>query len=116
MCGFITNIDCSDRAADEDTRVGWRCLATFLGALFIFEGAAMAVMSEIDHNVRRVNVLSGLLSIALGVAIIAARARNRRRTEAACSAPPATSRSLGVRPHRNSISADVRCRACDCGD
>jgi len=47
-----------------------RSLATFLGALFIFEGAAMALTSGIDHRVNRVNVLSGLLSIALGVAII----------------------------------------------
>jgi uncharacterized membrane protein HdeD (DUF308 family) len=47
-----------------------RSLATFLGALFIFEGATMALTAGIDPDVRRVNVVSGLISIALGVAII----------------------------------------------
>jgi hypothetical protein len=45
-------------------------LATFLGALFILEGVAMALTTGIDARVRRANVLTGLLSIAVGVAII----------------------------------------------
>jgi uncharacterized membrane protein HdeD (DUF308 family) len=47
-----------------------RELATFIGALFIFQGLAQALTSGIDARVRRTNVLSGLLSIAAGVAII----------------------------------------------
>ena len=47
-----------------------RSLATFLGALFILEGVTMALTSGIDQRVRRVNVITGLLSIAVGVAII----------------------------------------------
>jgi uncharacterized membrane protein HdeD (DUF308 family) len=47
-----------------------RSLATFLGALFIVEGISMALTSGIDAGVRRVNALTGLLSVAAGVAII----------------------------------------------
>jgi uncharacterized membrane protein HdeD (DUF308 family) len=47
-----------------------RSLATFIGALFIFEGISRALVSGLDAGVRRANVLSGLLSIATGVAII----------------------------------------------
>jgi uncharacterized membrane protein HdeD (DUF308 family) len=52
--------------------VGWsvRSLATFIGALFIFEGVSMALTVGIDERVRRGNILVGLLSIAAGVAII----------------------------------------------
>ena len=46
-------------------------LATFIGALFIFEGGSRALVSGIDARVRRANVISGLLSAATGVAIIA---------------------------------------------
>jgi len=46
-------------------------LATFLGALFIFEGLAFALTSGIDARVQRSNVVTGLLSIAAGIAIIA---------------------------------------------
>jgi uncharacterized membrane protein HdeD (DUF308 family) len=45
-------------------------LATFIGALFILEGATMALTAGIDARVRRANVITGLLSIAVGVAII----------------------------------------------
>jgi uncharacterized membrane protein HdeD (DUF308 family) len=45
-------------------------LATFIGALFIFEGVSTALTLGIDSRVRRVNVITGLLSIAAGVAII----------------------------------------------
>ena len=45
-------------------------LATFIGALFIVEGVTMAVTSGIDKRVSRANVISGLLSIAAGIAII----------------------------------------------
>ncbi|HET7048956.1 MAG TPA: DUF308 domain-containing protein, partial [Solirubrobacteraceae bacterium] len=45
-------------------------LATFTGALFIIEGVTTALTSGIDNGVRRVNVITELLSIAAGVAII----------------------------------------------
>jgi uncharacterized membrane protein HdeD (DUF308 family) len=47
-----------------------RELATFIGALFVFQGLSHALTTGIDARVRRTNVLSGLLSIAAGVAII----------------------------------------------
>jgi uncharacterized membrane protein HdeD (DUF308 family) len=47
-----------------------RSLATFIGALFIVEGVMMSLTSGIDKRVNRANVVSGLVSIALGVAII----------------------------------------------
>jgi uncharacterized membrane protein HdeD (DUF308 family) len=47
-----------------------RSLATFIGAVFIVQGAASALTSGIDARVRRANVVSGLLSIATGVLII----------------------------------------------
>jgi uncharacterized membrane protein HdeD (DUF308 family) len=46
-------------------------LATFLGALFIFEGITIAVTSGIGARVGRSNVLMGLLSVAAGVLIVA---------------------------------------------
>jgi uncharacterized membrane protein HdeD (DUF308 family) len=47
-----------------------RDLATFLGALFIFQGIAEALTTGIDARVDRANVVTGLLSIATGVLII----------------------------------------------
>jgi uncharacterized membrane protein HdeD (DUF308 family) len=47
-----------------------RDLATFIGALFVFQGAVEALTTGIDARVRRANVVVGLLSIAAGVAII----------------------------------------------
>jgi uncharacterized membrane protein HdeD (DUF308 family) len=47
-----------------------RSLATFIGALFILEGLAMALTTGLDKRVRQTNVLVGLLSVAAGVAII----------------------------------------------
>jgi uncharacterized membrane protein HdeD (DUF308 family) len=47
-----------------------RSLATFFGALFIFQGLTEALTTGIDSRVRRANVLTGLLSIATGVLII----------------------------------------------
>jgi Short repeat of unknown function (DUF308) len=47
-----------------------RSLATFIGALFIFQGVSTALTSGIDARVRRTNVLTGLLSIAAGIVII----------------------------------------------
>jgi uncharacterized membrane protein HdeD (DUF308 family) len=47
-----------------------RSLATFIGALFIFQGAMEALTFGIDARARRANVLTGVLSIAAGVAII----------------------------------------------
>jgi uncharacterized membrane protein HdeD (DUF308 family) len=48
-----------------------RSLATFIGVLFIAQGVAEALTSGIDARVRRANVITGLLSIAAGIAIIA---------------------------------------------
>ena len=48
-----------------------RDLATFIGALFIFQGISEALTTGIAARVRRANVLAGLLSIATGIAIIA---------------------------------------------
>jgi uncharacterized membrane protein HdeD (DUF308 family) len=47
-----------------------RELATFIGALFIFQGAVEALTTGIDARVRRANVVAGLLSIATGILII----------------------------------------------
>jgi uncharacterized membrane protein HdeD (DUF308 family) len=47
-----------------------RDLATFIGALFIFQGISEALTTGIDARVRRANVITGLLSTAAGVAII----------------------------------------------
>jgi uncharacterized membrane protein HdeD (DUF308 family) len=48
-----------------------RELATFIGALFIFQGVVEALTTGIDARVRRANVVTGLLSIATGIVIIA---------------------------------------------
>jgi uncharacterized membrane protein HdeD (DUF308 family) len=52
--------------------INWtiRELATFIGALFIFEGVVYTLTTGIDALVRRTNVVTGLLSIAAGIAII----------------------------------------------
>jgi uncharacterized membrane protein HdeD (DUF308 family) len=47
-----------------------RSLSTFIGALFIVQGLTYAMTSGFDDRVRRANVITGLLSIAAGVAII----------------------------------------------
>src|SRR6188472_2440166 len=47
-----------------------RSLATFIGVLFIFEGLTYALTTGIDARVRSANVVTGLLSIATGIAII----------------------------------------------
>jgi uncharacterized membrane protein HdeD (DUF308 family) len=47
-----------------------RSLASFMGALFIVEGVMMSLTAGIDVGVNRGNVISGLLSIAAGIAII----------------------------------------------
>jgi uncharacterized membrane protein HdeD (DUF308 family) len=47
-----------------------RSLSTFIGALFVFEGISVGLTSGIDARVGRVNALTGLLSVAAGVAII----------------------------------------------
>ena len=47
-----------------------RSLATFIGALFIFQGVMEALTTGIDARVRRTNVVTGLLSIAAGIVII----------------------------------------------
>jgi uncharacterized membrane protein HdeD (DUF308 family) len=52
--------------------INWtvRELATFIGVLFIVQGVAEALTTGFDARVRRVNVVTGLLSIAAGIAII----------------------------------------------
>jgi uncharacterized membrane protein HdeD (DUF308 family) len=47
-----------------------RSLSIFIGALFILHGASTAFLSGLDQMARRTNVITGLLSIAAGVAII----------------------------------------------
>jgi uncharacterized membrane protein HdeD (DUF308 family) len=47
-----------------------REVATFIGALFIFQGVVEALTTGVDAHVRRANVITGLLSIAAGVLII----------------------------------------------
>jgi uncharacterized membrane protein HdeD (DUF308 family) len=48
-----------------------RGLATFIGAIFIVQGVAYALTSGIDDRARGANVITGLLSIAAGIVIIA---------------------------------------------
>jgi uncharacterized membrane protein HdeD (DUF308 family) len=48
-----------------------RSLATFIGLLFIVEGVTYALTMGIDARVRQANVITGLLSIATGLVIIA---------------------------------------------
>jgi uncharacterized membrane protein HdeD (DUF308 family) len=52
--------------------INWttRELATFIGVLFIVQGVADALTTGFDALVRRANIITGLLSIAAGVAII----------------------------------------------
>jgi uncharacterized membrane protein HdeD (DUF308 family) len=47
-----------------------RSLSTFLGVVFIVQGIAYALTSGIDARVARTNVVTGLLSAAVGVLII----------------------------------------------
>ena len=47
-----------------------RELATFIGALVIFQGLFEALTTGIDARVRQTNVVAGLLSIATGILII----------------------------------------------
>ncbi len=47
-----------------------RSLATFIGALFIFQGVSDALTTGLDARVRQANVISGLLSMGAGILII----------------------------------------------
>src|SRR6478752_3425241 len=53
--------------------INWsiRSLATFIGVLFIVQGVTYALTTGIDARARRANVVTGLLSIAAGIVIIA---------------------------------------------
>jgi uncharacterized membrane protein HdeD (DUF308 family) len=53
--------------------INWsiRSLATFIGALFIVQGVTYALTTGIDARVRQANVVTGLLSVAAGIVIIA---------------------------------------------
>jgi len=53
--------------------INWsiRSLASFIGVLFIVEGLTYALTTGIDARVRQANVVTGLLSIATGIVIIA---------------------------------------------
>src|SRR4051794_6090188 len=48
-----------------------RSLATFIGVLFIVQGITYALTTGIDARVRQANVVTGLLSIAAGIVVIA---------------------------------------------
>jgi len=48
-----------------------RSLATFIGVLFIVQGVTYALTTGIDVRVRQANVVTGLLSIATGIVVIA---------------------------------------------
>ena len=48
-----------------------RELASFLGALFIFQGVVEAATTGVDARTGRANLVAGLLSIAAGIVIIA---------------------------------------------
>src|SRR3954471_12544986 len=48
-----------------------RSLATFIGVLFIVQGASEALTTGIDARVRQANVVTGLLSIVTGIVVIA---------------------------------------------
>jgi uncharacterized membrane protein HdeD (DUF308 family) len=47
-----------------------RSLATFIGALFVMQGLVEALTAGVDPGTRRVNVVTGLLSVAAGIAIV----------------------------------------------
>src|ERR1700754_4960678 len=47
-----------------------RDLATFIGALFIFEGLTRALTAGIERRVQEAKVLTGLLAADAGVALI----------------------------------------------
>jgi uncharacterized membrane protein HdeD (DUF308 family) len=53
--------------------INWsiRSLATFIGVLFIVQGVTYALTTGIDARVRQANLVTGLLSIATGIVIIA---------------------------------------------
>src|SRR3954468_4366965 len=53
--------------------INWsiRSLAAFIGVLFILEGVTSALTTGIDARVRRGNVVTGLLSVAAGIVVIA---------------------------------------------
>jgi uncharacterized membrane protein HdeD (DUF308 family) len=53
--------------------INWsiRSLATFIGVLFIVQGVTYALTTGIGARVRQANVVTGLLSIATGIVVIA---------------------------------------------
>ncbi|MDX6714414.1 MAG: hypothetical protein QOH30_972 [Baekduia sp.] len=53
--------------------INWsiRSLATFIGVLFIVQGVTYALTTGIGARVRQANLVTGLLSIATGIVIIA---------------------------------------------
>ena len=53
--------------------INWsiRSLATFIGALFILQGVTYALTTGIEARAQQANVVTGLLSIAAGIVIIA---------------------------------------------
>jgi uncharacterized membrane protein HdeD (DUF308 family) len=53
--------------------INWsiRSLATFIGVLFIVQGATYALTTGIDARARQANLVTGLLSIATGIVVIA---------------------------------------------
>jgi uncharacterized membrane protein HdeD (DUF308 family) len=47
-----------------------RSLSTFIGVLFILQGTSIGFVRGLDRSARRTNVISGLASVAAGIAII----------------------------------------------
>jgi uncharacterized membrane protein HdeD (DUF308 family) len=47
-----------------------RSLATLIGTLFVLHGVSTALIRGLDRSARKTNVLSGLVSVATGVAIV----------------------------------------------
>ena len=87
-----------------------RSLATFIGALFILEGLGMALTTGIDNRVRQANVLTGLLSIAAGVAIIVWPAPSSRSPSSLAHGSSSSGRS---RSQAHSLRV-VSCRTGGC--
>ena len=80
-----------------------RSLATFIGVVFIVQGVAEALTTGIDTRVRRANVVTGPLSIAIGIVIIVWPACSRSPTP-----PPRWQRSSrwpGSGPSRSASRA-----------
>jgi len=80
-------------------------LATFIGALFIFQGAMEALTTGIDRRVRRANVVTGLLSIATGILISGTFSPNNSYD---ASSSPSRSYSRAVSQRSSCTTSSIR--------